>query len=224
MQPSGESRSGWPWILAAAVVGFLSSFVLSDLLRLPRGWFVAGHAALTTALCLWYARWEHISVPMQFSRRRIAGLVGGIVFGAVLARQVLAQPVSPRASDGELIGQLALYGVTYGVADSLLLSVLPVLVLYGSRSAGELRAAEGRLRWAVVALLGSALVTATYHAGFHEFRGPELLQPIIGNTMITLSYLVTGSPWAPIVSHVVMHGVAVLHGMSLTVQLPPHYG
>jgi hypothetical protein len=224
MDPHRASRHGWRWILLAAVTGFVSSYVLSALLRLPRAWFVAGHVALTTALGLAYVWWEQVHLRKQFSRRGLAGLAGGVVLGAMLVGQVLTQPASPRAQDGELIGQLALYGMTYGVADAFLLSILPVLVLYGSRPSDELQTPGGRLRWAMVALFGSALVTAAYHAGFPEFRGPELLQPIIGNLVITLSYLVTGSPWAPIVAHVAMHGAAVAHGISSTIQLPPHYG
>ena len=211
------------WVLAAALVGLASSYLLSDLLRLPRGWFVAGHAALTLALCVAFVRSRRVSVHIQFSRRRVAGLIGGVVFGALLARQVLGQPASPRAEGGEFLAQLAVYGMTYGVVDALLLSVLPVLAVYGSRSADDLRSPGTRLRWGVLALLASGVVTAAYHAGFAEFRGPALIQPVIGNTVITLAYLLTGSPWAPIMAHVVMHGAAVFHGASATMQLPPHY-
>ena len=214
---------GWRWILTAALVGFGSSSVLSGLLRLPRDWFVAGHALLAGALCLAYVWWEHVNVRTQFSRRKAPGLIGGVVFGALLARQVLAQPASPRADGGELLGQLAIFGVVYGVVDALLLSVLPVLAVYGSRSAADLQSPGARLRWGMIALLASMVVTVAYHAGFPEFRGTQLLQPIIGNTVITLAYLLTGSPWAPVVAHVAMHGAAVIHGMSSTMQLPPHY-
>ena len=39
----------------------------------------------------------------------------------------------------------------------------------------------------------------------------------------TLGYLLSGSAVAPIVSHVLMHLAAVLHGAGTTVQLPPHF-
>jgi hypothetical protein len=219
-----DRYTGRRWVLAAALAGFASSYILSGLLRLPRPLFVTGHAILTLALWLVYARSEHFSAKTQLSRRRLAGVIGGVAFGALLGRQVLGQAGSPRAEGSELLGQLALYGLVYGAADALLLSILPVLALYGSRPAMELGTGGSRFRGASIALLGSALVTAAYHAGFQEFRGPQLVQPIIGNTVITLSYLLTGSPLAPIVSHVVMHGAAVLHGMIFTMQLPPHYG
>jgi hypothetical protein len=46
--------------------------------------------------------------------------------------------------------------------------------------------------------------------------------PLIGNGVVTLSYLITGSPVAPALSHVMMHAAAVLHGAATTAQLPPH--
>lgn len=56
-----------------------------------------------------------------------------------------------------------------------------------------------------------------------ECRGPALMAPLIGNAIITLSYLATGNPIATVLSHVVMHCAAVVHGMATIVQLPPHY-
>jgi hypothetical protein len=80
-----------------------------------------------------------------------------------------------------------------------------------------------RPRRASIALGASLLVTAAYHLGYQEFRGPALIQPLIGNALLTLGLLLSGSPAAAIVGHVIMHAAAVLHGMETTVQLPPHY-
>ena len=56
-----------------------------------------------------------------------------------------------------------------------------------------------------------------------EFQGDAIMQPLIGNAIITLGYLLTANPITPIVAHVAMHIAAVLWGMETTVQLPPHY-
>jgi hypothetical protein len=113
-------------------------------------------------------------------------------------------------------------GGLYGIIDALLLNILPVLIVYGARSAGELRNPAARWRWGLSALLASTFITAAYHLGFTEFRGPTLVAPLIGNAIVTLSYLASGSPIAALLSHAVMHGAAVLQGMATTVQLPPH--
>ena len=65
-------------------------------------------------------------------------------------------------------------------------------------------------------------MTVAYHLGFPEFRGAAVWQPVIGNTVFTLAYLVSGSPAAPVVAHVAMHVAAVLHAFGTSVPLPPH--
>jgi len=207
----------------AAGVGLLSSLLFSGVMQLPRGLFVACWSITATAFLTWYVASQRIDPRTQLQRRWIPGLVGGVILGAVLARQVFSQPASVRAEGLTLVAELLGFGLVYGVVDAMMLTVVPILSLYGMRQASELRDPGARYRWAFVAILGSALVTAAYHAGFAEFRGPQLVQPIIGNVLISLSYLLTGSPVAPIVSHVLMHVAAVLHGAATTSQLPPHY-
>jgi hypothetical protein len=217
------TRTGWRWTLLAALVGFLTSFVLTSLLHLPRSLFVAVHVGVVTAFVIAFARVYQLSLRGQLERRWIAGVIGGIVVGLLLVRQVLSQPSSASAEGGWLVLELALYGVAYGIADALLLTVVPVVALYGARPSSELERAGARVAWGLVALIGSAVVTAAYHAGFAEFRGAQLVQPVIGNTLITLAYLATGNPLAALISHVLMHAAAVMHGLAATMQLPPHY-
>ncbi|HET8623496.1 MAG TPA: hypothetical protein VFM14_08025 [Gemmatimonadales bacterium] len=65
-------------------------------------------------------------------------------------------------------------------------------------------------------------MTALYHVGFPQYRGTALVNPLVGNGIITTGYLLTGNPLAPILAHVVMHGAAVIHGPAAALQLPPH--
>lgn len=50
-----------------------------------------------------------------------------------------------------------------------------------------------------------------------------LIQPLIGNAIVTAGYLMARNPMTPLLAHVIMHGAAVAHGMEGTAQLPPHY-
>jgi hypothetical protein len=211
------------WILLAAGAGFLSSGLLSGLLGLARHPFVGGHTLVVSGLFAFYLFWEQVSLPVQLHRRLAAGVVVGLLFGLALARTVAGQPASPPPQGGELAVALVWDGLVYGTADALLLTVLPVLAVYGSRRPSNLASPAARWRWGGSALAASLFVTAAYHLGFREFRGAALLQPLIGNAAVTLSYLLAGNPLAPIVAHVFMHLAAVWHGMATTVQLPPHY-
>jgi hypothetical protein len=224
LQPGrGSGRHSALWVLLAALLGFVTSAMFSSWLHWPRGAFVLAYAAIAGLFVALYARAAQVRPLVQVRRRWRAGLLGGLLLGGLLAQGVSAQPASARPAGVALAGALAWLGVVYGVVDALLLTVVPVLSLYGSRPYEMLRRGWGRMQWGTVAMLGSLTVTAAYHVGFAEFRGPALMQPLIGNAILTGGYLLTGSPLTPLIGHVIMHAAAVLHGMETTVQLPPHY-
>jgi hypothetical protein len=210
------------WVFGAALLGFSSAALLGSLLGLPRDVFVGFHGAIVAGFSIAFFRIDRINPRVQLRRRWPAGLLVGALAGALLARTVLLQPASSRPAGGALAWALLWDGGVYGLADALLLSVVPVLAVYGSRPAGELKNPGARWRWGLAALLASLFIAAAYHLGFTEFRGSALAGPLIGNAVVTLSYLASGSPVAPLLSHVVMHAAAVLHGMATTAQLPPH--
>jgi hypothetical protein len=81
----------------------------------------------------------------------------------------------------------------------------------------------GKVLVGIVALAASMLVTAAYHLGYPEFQGPQVVFPLIGNSVMSLAYLLTMNPLGAILSHIAMHIAAVLHGINTTFQLPPHY-
>jgi hypothetical protein len=130
-------------------------------------------------------------------------------------------PVSARPEGAALIASLVWVGIAYGLLDALLLNILPVTLARGVASAGHgpwvKTVAQG-----LVALLISAGVTLLYHLGYSEFRGWSILAPVFGNVLITATFIVSGSPLAPLVTHVAMHIGVVLHGMETVPQRPPH--
>ena len=219
--PASAVRA-WRWPVVAAAAGFASSFLLSGMLGLSRAAFVAGHSLVVVLVIAWWVRTERIHLVTQFSLRWRAGAVVGVAAGVLLMRQVFSQPGSARPDGAALLGAIAWYGLDYGIIDAMLLSVLPVIAVYGVQPPATLAQPAGRLRWGAGALVASAAITVAYHLGFAEFRGLQVLMPVLGNTVITLAYLLSGSPVAPVVAHVLMHVAAVTHGMATTVQLPPH--
>jgi hypothetical protein len=211
------------WVGLAGLVGFASAAVFSSWLGWERDRFVLAHVSVTLLFLTLYSVSNGLHPVVQLRRRWPAGAIVGLAAGAVLAYGVQQQPASARPEGTALVAALLWLGLVYGAVDALLLTVVPVMSVYGSRQADTLRGAAARIRWAGLSLLASLAVTAAYHLGFAEFRGPSLVQPLIGNGVVTLAYLLAGNPLAPIIAHVIMHVAAVLHGMSTTVQLPPHY-
>lgn len=211
------------WLALAALIGFLVSFVGADLMALPRGWFVLLHVLVTGAFFALYSRWSGLS-PMNFLWRRLSGVAWGAVAAAFAVWFVVSQPGSEGPEGVERALAVLWLGVVYGAIDALLLSVLPVFSTYRVAAVrGWLRSWRGRFVTALLALCTSLLVTLSYHLGFPEFRGPEIVQPLIGNAVFTLAYILSGSPLAALLSHVALHVAATVHAYGTSVPLPPHY-
>jgi hypothetical protein len=141
-----------------------------------------------------------------------------------VVRHVFTQPASPRHTGGRLFLDLLWPGLVYGTADAVLLSVLPVMVIHdGLGGAGWAAGAAGRIGVGVVALAASILVTFCYHIGYPEYRDRDAVKPLVGNSVMTIAYLVTGNPLAAVLPHAAMHMAAIWHGRETTYQLPPHY-
>jgi hypothetical protein len=174
------------------------------------------------AFLLTYARQAGVGRRV-FLQKWPLGIAGAITFGAFVVWNIYSQPASAVPSGAMLIWSLVWFGLFYGLIDALFLNVFPVL-LFQSANHGEVRRGRRNLViTGVAALATSILIAAAYHLGFTEYRGAALLAPLFGNAVLTLSYLVTRSPLAPIGAHVAMHMAGVLRGMETVAQLPPHY-
>lgn len=212
------------WLLVAAVGGLAISAVFAGNLELPRNWFLIPYVLLAGALVAIYLRSSDIGLGTLLRKNWALTLVVTILAGGLLVSNVLAQESSPRAKGLRLIFDLIWQGGVYGMLDALLLSVVPVLVVWRIFQVQEQSLSwPQRIGLAVLALAASALVTASYHWGYPEFRSKEVMKPVLGVAINTLAYLITGNPMAAIGSHMAMHIAAVLHGPASTIQLPPHY-
>lgn len=222
MTPGPDFKQSLRWLLLAALIGFLIPAIFSSGLRWERSLFLIPYvAAAGTFLFLYFRR-------MPISLKQLIGcwpyaLIGAAVATFLLVRNIQEQPASAAPEGAQLLLALAWIGLAYGVIDGLLLNVMPVLAVLGARFYEQRPAWTERLVRGLIALAASILVTVAYHAGYTEFHGPKMASVILGNVIITSSYLLTGSPLAAVVTHVIMHVAAALHGMETTLQLPPHY-
>src|SRR5687768_15637010 len=146
------------WVIWAGIAGLVSSVVFSSVLELARGPFVLAHVTVVGVLYGMLRRRSGLDVMAGFRVRPVAAVIVGLVIGLVLAMSIRRLPPGFTPHGLSLVFALTWYGVVYGVADAMLLTVAPVIAVRG----------------AVAGLAGSLLVTALYHLGFDEFRGATL--------------------------------------------------
>jgi hypothetical protein len=212
------------WVAAAAGVGFAVPAVFAGWLGLPRELVVLGYLLVAGPFLYGYARWSGVDLAAEARRGWPWGLLAGAVVGAFVVANVLSQPASAVPQGLDLVVALLWLGLVYGALDALLLSVLPVFATWRAfASLGWTEGWPGRIALGAVALAASALVTAAYHLGYPEFRGPALGAPIVGNSVISLGYLLSANPASALIAHVAMHVAGVFQGMDTVLQLPPHY-
>ena len=212
------------WIAAAGLLGFAISVIFARVLRLPRNIFLLPYIVLSSLFLYAYLKWSGLS-PVELIRHHwVWGLIGAIILAGFTTKNVLSQPASTRAQGFALGFDILWSGVIYGLVDALLLSVLPVLATWQAFSLLNWTTHwPGKLLVGGLGILASLFVTVAYHLGYPEYKGRGLFGPVIGNTTMTLGYLITMNPLAAVLSHIAMHVAGVLRGPASVVQLPPHY-
>jgi hypothetical protein len=210
------------WVVAGWVLGFVISAVFSGVLELARPWFLLVYLLLAGPFLYAYARWSDLDLLGAVRHRWMWGIVGAAAIGAMMIWNVLGWDSSPRPEGLKFVLDLLWLGVVYGVLDALFLSVLPVVAVWRA-FVDHAQTWTGRVAVGALALLASTVMTATYHLGYMEFRGDELREPLVGNAIFTLGYLLTMNPSTAVVGHVILHVASVWYGIDTTISLPPHY-
>jgi hypothetical protein len=98
--PLPDASMSWWMPLSAvgifAVAAFLVSFVLTDVLRLPRPAYLAALMAVTGALASGYLAWSGTDAAAFLTRHWGWGLLGALVSGGATVRMVIPR----RQSEG----------------------------------------------------------------------------------------------------------------------------
>jgi hypothetical protein len=218
------------WIAAAAVLGFTLTAIFAGWLRLPRSLFLVVYLVLVAPFLYAFVRWSNLSIFELIRHNWIWGLIGAVLVGAFLVRNILSQPASPHPQGLSLALDIAWLGIVYGALDALFLSVLPVLATWQAFSAlGWTATVPGKIAVGAIALIASLLVTIAYHLGYPEYRTANggavsgVVGPSIGNGIMSIGYLLTNNPITAVFSHIAMHIAGVFQGPATVIQLPPHY-
>lgn len=227
--PVADLAFGWQEALAAfaiiTVAAFLVTWVLTDLLRIPRAPYIPILLFVALGLGAVYLAWSGTSASDLFSSGVGWGLAAGLIAAAVALPLVQRLPAHPHTGGTRLVGLLLWEGLVYGVAEAVLLATLPVLAMWqvcvdlGWTDGGWAKIGSGAL-----AILGSLLVILVHHLGYAEFRTeagrPGLLGALVVCGLQAIAFLATGSVLAPIVAHIVLHSQLLIRGAELPPVMP----
>jgi hypothetical protein len=205
------------WLVGLFIVGFGVTWLLTDVGGMRRTPYIPILAIVTGAFTAVYLSWSGTDTRDFLLHQWGWGLVASVVTGALLGRVIATQPVLVERRGARLAAAIAWEGIVYGATEGLLLSVLPVLLVWQSGWLAGWRDG-GAIAAGVLGLLASAAFIGIHHLGYRGFRGPQVLVVMAGCSLLSIAYLLTGSPLAPIVGHILMHIGAVLHGA----EMPPY--
>ena len=212
------------WLVAAMGLGFGISYVFAGKMNFSRHRYLIPYVSLTTVFLYAFLVRSGIDLGALLVKNWGWGLLAGGLVSLFLVRTVRAQPLSRHTYGAELALDVTWAGLVYGLVDALFLNVMPVMVVWmGGSQFAWAGSVAGKIGLALLGLLASLLVTLTYHLGYPEFRNKSVMLVLVGNSLITLAYLLSGNPLGSIVSHTAMHVAAVFQGPDTTIQLPPHY-
>jgi hypothetical protein len=212
------------WIIIVSLSAFGVSAIFAGWLKFQRNVYLLFYIPTGAAIFILFMYSNHADARELFTHNWYWGLLGAVVAAAFVIRNVLSQPSSEKHSGFALISDIIWPGFTYGLIDSLLLSVIPIVaVQLAFNHAAWANGWVGKIGVDIIALLASLFVTVIYHLGYPEFRGTKVIWPVIGNGVLSLAFLLTMSPLAAILPHIAMHITAMIHGRETTGQVPPHY-
>jgi hypothetical protein len=212
------------WILSASFLGFAVASIFAGLLKLTRNLYLLIYIPVVAAFFFLFIVINKISLTEILSHNWYWGVIGALLAGAFVIKNVYSQPSSKRSTGFALLTDIAWPGLVYGLMDALLLSVIPVLAIkIALTDPVWTQNWLGKIGFCIIGLFASFFVTTAYHLGYPEFRGKRILWPNIGNGVLSLAFIITMNPLAAILPHMAMHVAAMIHGKETTGQVPPHY-
>lgn len=212
------------WILLASLLAFSIAALFAGWLKLKRNTYLLIYIPLIAALFVLFVYSNDLNVSELLMHNWYWGLIGAVVAGAFVIKNVFSQPPSPKGEGLALLSDIVWPGLIYGLVDSLLLSILPILAIkLVFVNSLWTESWYGKIGLGLIGLIASFIVTTAYHLGYPEFRGKRVLWPNVGNGVLSLAFIITMNPLAAILPHMAMHVAAMIHGKETTGQVPPHY-
>jgi hypothetical protein len=204
-----------------AIGGFGASFLFGDLITLPLDLYYLIYFVIIISFFTIYIKTTQLNMREWFSRRLIWGILLGLVFGALMVQNVLSRPATEKFAGPYLAWLIFWRGLIYGAIDGLLLSAFPWMVTWRAFEV-EKKPLGKKIALGFLAWLFILVFTTAYHLGYTDFRSKKIIQPNIGNTIISIPTLVSANPIGSPITHAIMHITAIIHSPKTELFLPPH--
>jgi hypothetical protein len=162
-----------------------------------------------------------LNLKEWFSRRWVWGILLALVFGALMVQNVLSRPATEKFTGPYLAWLIFWRGLIYGAIDGLLLSVFPWIVTWRAFDV-EKKSLGKKIGFGFLAWLFILVLTTAYHLGYSDFRSKKIIEPNIGNTIISVPTLASANPIGSPIVHATMHITAIIHSPKTELFLPPH--
>jgi hypothetical protein len=205
------------WLLAVMLTAFLVAWAANrlDIKRTP---YIGLLALVTAALTVGYITWLDVPAGELLTTHWVWGLLMAPLCAAPLIVGMRKQPAPHPRTGSSLAVAMLWEGVIYGIAEGVLLSVLPVLITWEAvDSLGWSGASDAIAKW-TLPIVASILVIVIHHLGYWEYRNRMLIPISLGVGLLSLGYLITASPVAPVLGHILGHASGLRRG----VEMPPH--
>ncbi len=190
-------------------------------MTLPLDLYYLIYFAISIIFFTVYVKKTRLNLKEWFSRRWVWGILLGLVFGALMVQNVLSMPATEKFTGLYLAWLIFWRGLIYGAVDGLLLSVFPWMVTWRAFDV-EKKPWGKKIAFGLLAWLFILVLTTAYHLGYSDFRSKKIIQPNIGNTIISVPTLVSANPIGSPLVHAVMHITAIIHSPKTELFLPPH--
>jgi hypothetical protein len=216
----GRQRHALEWFGGGTALAFVVSFVGADVLELHHDLYLLIYFTIIgTFLATFFAHARRDLLSMF--RMNLAWSVGvGAIVAFALTRTVLNDPSTTHPTGAFYVFELVWRGLAYGTLDALVLFMFPATIAFLLMN-GDRSGTRRKLAFAGLTLVLSFGITATYHLGYAQFRGGDLVKPELGAVFANVPAMLTGNPAGAVLAHEVFHLTANTHAYHSGVFLPP---
>ncbi len=190
------------WVVGAGVLGFVITELFVSVMKLSRNKFLIPYVLFVSIFLYAFITLNQIDLAAILAKNLLWGILAGLLTSIILVRHVRSQPRSRKPGDQSLAFDLGWAGLIYGFIDGAFLNVMPVIAMYVATSGFSWATTIfGRIAVGAIGLAASLLVALLYHLGYPEFRTKKVRFVFLGNSVITLAYILewksTGKPSQP---------------------------